>query len=205
MWRLNGVHVDSRERRYDTEARRHFANLRRAMNLKLTVSKRPGDMPELPHILSAWADVKAVVILRDGRDCAVSRNPVSGDYMANARLWHTNALLLHKLHQDRRIFLVRYEDFVVNPDGHMRRIANWLDHEVVRSWEDVCTRYAAGDRLARTMGGARTINAESVGNWKKPEHRKRLAEVGSILVPQLVAWKYAEDDAWYREIVGTPD
>jgi hypothetical protein len=134
-----------------------------------------------------------------------SRNPVSGDYMANPRLWASYMSRLHEVKTHPRLFLVRYEDFVLNPDGHMRRIANWLDTEAVRTWQQICERYAPGDRLVRTMGGARAINASSVGRWKEPEHRARLRAVGEILVPQLIAWRYAEDEQWYREIPKTPD
>jgi len=205
MWRLDSVHVDNRERRYDTESRRYFSDLRESLNVNLTVSKRPGDCPSLASTLATWPDVKALVIMRDGRDAMCSKNPVTGDYMANPRLWHSYACRLDEVRHDPRVYIIRYESFVLDPDTHMEMIAHWLDTKVVRTWAEVCEKLNPDDRLPRVMNGIRPVDTHSVGQWKKPEHRKRLKDVGLTLVPQLIAWGYAADDQWYRDIVQAPD
>ncbi len=168
-------------RLYDRLAQSYLAKLGRK-NVAYFGEKSPRHLLVLPRIVKLLPDARFILIYRDGRDVALSMKQVPwapNDLYLNFSIW---------LEYDRwqswaerrpalHLLSIRYEDFVVEPEAHLRRIASFLDLD----YEPAMTtgsgnREGVPEREYAWKGGALDrINTSRVERWREALSRRELA------------------------------
>jgi hypothetical protein len=99
---------------------------------------KPGWADKTPHyvhhvdfLLSVWPDAKVVVLVRDGRDVALSlkRLPFGPNNAWAAAQWWARGVRAGRKAVERhpdRVRCVRYEDIVADPEGEVRSLCGFL-------------------------------------------------------------------------------
>lgn len=187
------MHVD---RHHEHELRYHLG---RAAPGELLLTKRPKDTPSMAAVLAAVPDFHVVYLLRDPRDVIVSRHGRSRDrYYTNIRVWRENQAAAADFVDHPRCLVLRYEDFVADPDAAQRQLCArfpWLRirHPFSRYHEHAQVSAAS----LQALHSVRPIAPDSVGLWRDNLPRVKAQQLlhGS-LSPDLVAAGYEPDDRW---------
>jgi len=185
------------DRHYDHEQR---FNLVRGQAGETVISKRPKDTLYMPDVMDD-PELYVVYVLRDPRDVIVSRHGKDGQmYYSNIRLWrelHDRARLMFG---HPRFVLVRYEDFVADPDATQRELLlkfPWL--EQVHPFSRYHEHAQVSAKSALAMHEVRPIAPTSVGVWRKhPGRIKGQQLVHGSLTPDLVDCGYETSADWER-------
>jgi|GEM_PF-4020130 len=120
-----------------------------------------------------------LLCVRDARDILVSKHERYPDryFVSPLRcrlsLERGMAIMNHP-----HVLVVRYEELVTTPQTVMDQVALFIGESYNTSHlEQFYTKFNAESELTRALNGLRPIDRASIGNWKKPEHRQRIAEV----------------------------
>lgn len=117
------------------------------------VEKSPNHVYYMNEIFAARSDVKVVLMLRDGRDVALSLRKRHGDFRAGVQRWLNDNAVGFAWAQDSRVLVVRYEDLVADFRHEASRILDFLGElqdEAVLSFQ----------------GGAATAGNASLAVWQ---------------------------------------
>lgn len=113
---------------YETEAERNG-------KVRLFV-KENHTYEHIPFLESAFPNSKYVFVVRDPRDMALSwkKSPnLRGSVIRASRVWNTDQKACLKLYSSlrdfSRIFLLRYEDLLVQPEKQLRQLCDFLQVE----------------------------------------------------------------------------
>lgn len=138
--------------------------------------KGPSYVRVIPKIDQIFPTAQFVHIIRDGRDCVLSAMEKWGD-----RYWYYDTYYLLRswqrnvtLGQDaatklgpNRYLEIRYEQLVDQTDATIRRVCRFLGESFEPSMLD---HKALGEQISAPTGHhevARTINRQSVDNWRR--------------------------------------
>ena len=142
-------------------------------------------------------------IIRDGRDVLVSRHPEDpARYWVTPERWLAAINDTLKEKHNKRILVVKYELLVENPGAVLDQIADFLGVPCKKDFLNFYKNPRVADYLNTTsLQGARPVNADSVGAWKKLEHSQRMDEIntsrGEELNRALRELGYIQDqDEW---------
>ena len=166
-----------------------------------TVTKHPTDYGRIYSIFKKRKDVRAIVMIRDGRDVCVSKHPEKPDaYLVPASRWtgYANHLRRYRyLHPDR-IMPVEYSRFTFDHEGIMEQVARFVGTTVERKWKDVMPTLDPAVKTVNAMCGVRPVTTDRVGVWKKPEHAERVAELYKYpeFNAELLGWGYVKTIDW---------
>ena len=94
--------------------------------------KTPHYVHHVDHLLAIWPDARFVVLVRDGRDVALSlrRMPFGPNNAWAAAQWWARGIRAGRTAQRRhpeQVLTVRYEDLVADPVTHVSAICAFLD------------------------------------------------------------------------------
>lgn len=161
----------------------------------------PGNVTHLGKIDLVFPEARYVHIVRDGRDCvasAVSVGMFHQDYGYAAYGWRDTLRRCRrfapKLRVEGRLFDVRYEDLIVNPEPVVSGLCRFLGLTPT----DAMLRYGGRpERLpdVRTIAHHQKVNRpifqDSAGSWRQliPEYAR--PSVLRILRKELSLWGYA--------------
>jgi len=170
-----------------------------------SASKHPYDQGRLFGLLRHFKHLKAIVMLRDGRDVCVSEHPEKPErYMVMPTRWTgmANHLRMSGIGFNPRVLTIRYEELVEDYHRTMRSVAEFIGTNVERSWRDVMQELDRDKKTVKAMHSVRPIDTNSVGVWKKPEHRERMKELSAYpeFNEELVKWGYAKTSDWLTSL-----
>lgn len=141
--------------------------------------KTPSYLHHLNELDAVWPEARFLVLVRDGRDVALSLAGVPfgpNNAWAAARWWAAGAragLEAQRRFGDR-VLTLRYEDLATDPETHVRRACDFL---ALPYHPDLLAIEGRADGLARARDG---IDASSVERWRREmsaEHRRLFASV----------------------------
>lgn len=134
------IRVDppARRLRAGAEARQQFERIATDYLVRLDRSgithvgeMSPGLQCQIPLILRTFPEAKLVLIYRDGREVALSltrlpgkRGRLFGHFLTWLRYYRIQRRLVRQ--QPQRVFCMRYEDLVINPDDEIRLASRFL-------------------------------------------------------------------------------
>jgi len=173
------------------------------------LTKNPKDVMIAGPSLKVDPDLYVICMLRDPRDIICSKHKKDpGRYWASLRYWNMYSREAERLQQYPRFLLVRYEDFVSNPDKVQGMLSERIPFlEKKASFSDYHNVASVSDSSDKALSGVRPINPTSVGRWK--DHKERIAgqlKLHGSIAGDLIRFGYEEDDQWQSELQGVqPD
>jgi hypothetical protein len=194
-------------RRFRREIRARRAAATRLRNHEVMITKRPRDIVELPRIRELYArrrtQLRIIVTIRDPRDILTSRHVRTArerPYHVTIPEWNHRYRHVVKHLTDPDVMVARYEDLVANTGSIESRMESFIGEHFEQAFSSFVDRVPPGFRTT-ALNGLRRIDARSVGRWKRPEHRDRIAHVLRRLPDfphQLVRLGYEQDSKWVR-------
>lgn len=186
------------DKHYDHEIRFHLVT---GKDGEIVITKRPKDTMYMPAVLDDDPELFVIYLLRDPRDTICSRHGKDKSiYYSNIRLWRQMHGYARQLAGHERFLVVRYEDFVTDPDATQRMIMDkfpWLKekHRFSEYHE-----YAVVSEKSRTaMHSVRPIAPTSVGVWtKNPGRIKAQQMLHGSLTPELIECGYETSGDWEK-------
>lgn len=160
--------------------------------------KTPYYVLHIPEILGVWPDAKFVVLVRDGRDVALSVQKMpfgANNAFAAAETWAEGirrGMRAQRQHPDN-VLSVRYEDLVSNPEPHVRRVASFLGLTYTADMlrvEDTPKDKIVADQAAWFTNLWAGINEKSVGKWRREMSERDQRVFAAVAGPELAAWGY---------------
>lgn len=167
---------------------------------KRLVEKTPRHVFAIPRLFRLFPNARAVVMLRDGRDVAVSIRRRKGTLHAAMNRWMEAAKSLEPWVDDKRMHIVRYESLVTEPRETLASLVDFLemsvDIEQLMKTEVKVDFKGAKDNLDKDTSEAnehlqrrqRQINQDIYddrGRWKtemtEDEQSQTIAQAGSLL------------------------
>lgn len=122
---------------------------------------------------------KIISLVRDPRDVLVSKHSVD-----RSRYWVPLKVVKrvaheHLRHPDNpRVFRFKYEHLVTDPQDVLDSIAYFIQRSYYTDWRDFHKHWkVSSSRMSSALNGPRPIDSSNIGNWKKEEHKERLAEI----------------------------
>jgi hypothetical protein len=158
--------------------------------------KTPLYLRRLDELDAVWPEARYVVLVRDGRDVALSlvHVPFGANNVWAAARWWAEGIRLGLAAEQRfpgRVITLRYEDLVAEPETHVRRICDFL--ELPYDAAMLAIELTEQDKVLPEQAGWFTnvwagINASAVGKWRHemtPAERRLFAGVAGRELEQL--------------------
>ncbi|NGP78028.1 sulfotransferase domain-containing protein [Balneolaceae bacterium YR4-1] len=169
------------------------------------LSKCPRDILIVGPSLILDPHLYVICMMRDPRDIIVSKHKKDPDhYWAGLKFWKYYTRELPKLIKQSRFILIRYEDFVRDPDQIQNKILSeipFLKKQAPFSrFHEVATVSGSSEEALR---GVRPISPASVGKWK--QHKSRIAgqlKLHASISEDLIRYGYEEDESWKTTLKG---
>ena len=146
--------------------------------------KTPHYVHHVDHLLAVWPRARFVVLVRDGRDVALSlkRMPFGpNNAWAAAQWWARGIRAGEQAHRDHpdRVLVARYEDLAADPRGHVPRVCAFLGlhyDEDMLALERADRRKVVADQASWFPTLFDGVNTRAVGRWQREMslHDRRL-------------------------------
>lgn len=125
------------------------------------------------YVVNHFPNARFIHIIRDGRDCYCSalKHPnvnQSDDIQSFARYWRKCVAMPARHIPPKRLYELRYEDLVLDPEQELTRVMEFLSIPFEPSQTSV-ERYAATTSIKKTLvhkNLSKPINTSSIGRWK---------------------------------------
>jgi hypothetical protein len=160
--------------------------------------KTPLYLRHLDELAAVWPEARFVVLVRDGRDVALSLLGVPfgpNNVWAAARFWADGIRRGQDAEQrfPDRVATVRYEDLCADPAAEARRLCAFLglefDDEML-AIERADPAKLDPDKAAWFTGLAEGINAAAVGRWRRDLSPRDQRLFSALAGPELEALGY---------------
>lgn len=140
--------------------------------------KTPRNVRHIGKILQHFrGEVRFIHIVRDGRDVLTSQHPEKpGDYWVDPQRWVNDTRAGLAFRQQPEVCTIKYEDLILHHQRTLKTICGFLEldvHEKLRQWFEHTTIR----RNRAWSGPVQDLHTNSVGKWRRPAHRDRLAEI----------------------------
>ena len=175
-----------------------FAAYARAQGKPRWGDKTPSYVHCMDELAAVWPDARFVVLVRDGRDVALSilRLPFGPNNAWAAARWWTRGIRAGDAAARRygaQVLTVRYEDVVTDPDTHVRRVCAHvgLAYDAAMLSSDRSHHVEVpSERSAWVAKAFGAIDRNAIGRWRRelPEPDRRIFE--RIAAPELEAHGY---------------
>lgn len=167
------------------------------------LTKSPKDIMIVGPSLKVDPDLYVICMLRDPRDIICSKHKKDPDrYWASLRYWKLYSKEVQKLETHPRFILVRYEDFVSNPDQTQHKLSSSIPFlEKITAFSNYHNEAAVSSSSTKALSGVRPIKPTSVGRWR--DHKPRIAgqiELHGDFTNDLIRFGYEDDDQWLEEL-----
>ena len=158
--------------------------------------KTPNNTHCLPQLRAVFPDLRAVHVVRDGRDVVSSFLRLNQlDLVGASRHWIRRvrtAQAFGARHPDQYLE-VRYERLVSQPRSTIEEVATFLglafDERMLRHHELVL-RLGDVERLPHLQGVQQAIHAEAIGRWRTEFSAAQVVELERLMGPTLARLGY---------------
>jgi len=160
--------------------------------------KTPGHLGHLDALMADFPAAKIIVIIRDGRDTALSIAALpwwSDTIAAAADTWRNAARIARAaLARDpARVIGVRYEDLVHKPQTELARLMDFvgLAFEPRQLDASIVSPVVLARSLPWKGRALAPIDHTRVGRWRLPAHAEHASFLNTALADELVFFGYA--------------
>ena len=165
--------------------------------------KTPPYLHMVDELLEVWPEARVVVLVRDGRDVALSirRLPFGPNNVWAAAHWWARGIRVGLRAQEAhpgQVLTIRYEDVAADPQASVARICEFVgmafDPDML-AIERADRSKIVADQAGWFPGLWRQIDAAGVGRWRTAmsPHDQRL--FATIAGPELAAFGYSGGEA----------
>jgi len=161
--------------------------------------KTPWHLIYVDTILSWYTDAKVIFVIRDGRDVIQSLMNASfahKNFDSHAIAWCSSSrkCLNYLKNYPEHVTCVRLEDLVLNPEGEVARLDEFVGLEFDPNQLDsnIPTKVVAEHEKSFKQQSTRQIDAQNIYKWKNKLTTKELNEINSLLGYYLKAFNYPE-------------
>lgn len=154
------------------------------------------------HLLAAFPEARVICMLRDPRGVCASKNAKDEKYpwLFLGRQWRKLAAFAWLVgHGDAagRVFLLRYEDLVKEPEATVRSLTEFIGVEFVPELLDP-TRFRDGGGASWAQNSSyfqdvRAFNARSVEKWRDVLSEEEIAHVEGLCWPEMALFGYTPE------------
>jgi hypothetical protein len=161
--------------------------------------KTPHYVHHVDQLLGIWADARFIVLVRDGRDVALSvrRMPFGPNNAWAAAPWWARGIRAGQLAQERhpdRVRTVRYEDLAGDPATHVPAICEFLGLRYsadMLAIEQADRTKIVADQASWFPTLFDGINTDAVARWQREMSPRDQAMFASLAREELEALGYA--------------
>jgi len=195
---------------------RHFDNTAIALDKYHWVEKTPRHILYLDKIFQFCPDAKVVLMIRDGRDVAMSMKARTQDFEIGVRRWIDYNRAGEKYWTHPRVLKIRYEDIIEDFESIVSKTVKFIGEE----YESQLERYYEVPKTLfsnKIDDNTQITKPESVhgqnhekyrnwqvnqklfdgrGRWKKNMSNKEKTLFKKMAGPMLIEYGYAETDNW---------
>jgi hypothetical protein len=179
------------------------------------IDKNPVNTVHVHHFLKEYPQTKAIFLVRDPRANIASRmqsqNLIHGrtnHWMLNALRWrgYNRYYFTLKNQFPDQIHLLRYEDFVLNPQQHMDELCDFLRIHRVRleSANPISTAHIDQNaaRLVKKYSDLNApINPHAISRWKEVLDQQTIEAIEDVCKTEMDFFRYSRET---RAQVSTP-
>ncbi|MGB3724502.1 MAG: sulfotransferase [Glaciecola sp.] len=192
------------DKHYDHEVRFNQSTAERSQVL---VTKRPKDTYYMSKVLGNTPGLHTIYLLRDPRDAIVSRHGKDkSKFYSNIPLWRDLHAHGKALQGFDNCLVIRYEDFVTNPDACQKRIQQkfpWL--KKLHDFSAYHEHAKVSEGSSQALNGVRPISPASIGLWKKNLGRVKAQQaLHGSLTPELIECGYETSADWEVQLNAIP-
>jgi hypothetical protein len=160
--------------------------------------KTPMHLDQIPLIFRWYTGAKAICIVRDGRDTALSLQRAGNihgtDLRALSFIWnrHADKALKYSLKYPDRFFLVFYEALLKNPRSELERIDKFLDLDFNQSQLDstIKTRVVTQKEKGWKANAVNNIDPGKSLRWQTEADMGQLIIMESVMRKNLIRFGY---------------
>lgn len=174
------------------------------------VEKTPSHIHRMAQILKAYPDARILLLIRDGRNVAISLRKRWGDFERSVSRWVEDNRAGEPYWNHPNVMVLKYEDLVSNFEGEMREICDFIGEP----FEDVFLNFTRpaeveggnGQAEAHSPDGAqprelrdRQISRGLYGaeeRWRQQMTDEERSQFKAIAGDMLVEYGYASDKDW---------
>ena len=141
------------------------------------VEKSPSNVNQIGAIKEYFRNrFKFIHIIRDGRDVVLSIHPTDPNrYWVDPARWVNDVSNGLAYRDDPNVLTIFYEDLMQDYPRVIREICQHCELSLTNELENWFAHTKVKHNRA-FADGARPIHTQSIGKWKKPEHRERVQE-----------------------------
>jgi hypothetical protein len=175
-----------------------FRAYARANEKERWADKTPLYLAHVAELAEVWEQARFVVLVRDGRDVALSLLGVPfgpNNVWAAARFWARGIDLGIDAEKrfGERVLRVRYEDLVTDPAPHVERLCRFLGLEF--DPDMLAIEHSDASKVQKDQAGWFTnvwagINRSAVGKWKREMSSRQQRVFDQVAGPQLERMGY---------------
>jgi sulfotransferase family protein len=158
----------------------------------------------IPAMARSFPEAKFLEIVRDPRAVCASRNdrPPYYPWLFMCRQWRKLVALAWEYQQPAheladRVLLLRYEDLVDDPEGHARRLCDFLEIDFAASMLDPAGftdgSGQAWSQNTRYGDGARSFDSTPLQRWRKVLSEDQVALIDALCAPEMALHGYQPD------------
>lgn len=173
--------------------------------LSVYFTKHPGELALLRHILAADTRLHALHIYRDPRSVICSmHSKAPGFYATNFDSWKKQQRHAQLLKGHPRVFEVRYERLIADPDGVQEEVAKFFPFlEQTGLFSSYQQRARPSVGALQALNGIRMVDKSRLEPWR--HHLSRVKEQINRH-PEMTDWLiqlgYEKDDSWSDALSG---
>jgi sulfotransferase family protein len=175
------------------------ASRRRSAGVERWGFKIQRDIVDAASFQAVWPDARFVHVVRDGRDVVAShlRSGYEWAYRTAAEAatgWTRIVSTVPRRELNNRLFELRYEDLVADPEPVLRQLLAFLELR----WHEAVLRHDRTHHALATHpydhpsadAATRPIGVDAAGRFRRDLTTRQLAEVEAIAGSVLRAWGY---------------
>jgi hypothetical protein len=192
--------LPSSEALLDVIARRYRIRLSKS-KADCFVEKSPEHTSRVRDIIRVLPDSKFIVMVRDGRDVAMSLASmpwISCDLISGITLWKRYTRILERFRQDKRFIFVSYESLVANPEKICREVLTHLSLQwnpgVLSPMDDDCLCVPQSE-LPWKFRATQPPSRDHTFKWMRELDRESLRDLEAIAGHELQQMGYQTGSA----------
>ncbi len=172
------------------------------------VEKTPRHILSIPLIWSLRPDAKIIIIIRDGRDVAVSLAKRAGTVKDGIQRWVDHNRIGEASWDHPNVYKVRYEDLISDFEPTMRGVMAFLDEEYEEALAHYHKKKSPDGTVEKPPDEAEGAHHDQLRKWQlhqpifdgrgrweslTPEQRQVVKDIGG---PMLIEYGYVKDNNW---------
>jgi len=179
----------------DYKSIKKFINTQRKQNKKLFVEKTPSHVRQLDKIFTTFPQAKVIVLVRDGRDVALSLEKRTENLQESISRWISdNECWVNEFTDDKRLIHIKLEDFTQNPKDILKEICEHVNI----TYDDNMLDYSNKEYVYQNTGLAKSDGTDA------SHQLNRNWQVNQPVFKDTNRWKKEKDTTKLDIMLGNP-